>query len=190
MKPFGVIYIAYNTVTGRAYIGQTIVSAKVRWRQHVRDSKRKDDPINRAIRKYGDSSFRVSVLHQAFDRKELDDMEKSAIFSHESSSDKFGYNVRRCASGVGSISEESRMKMRMAKLGKKHSPESRAKIVAALTGRPVSQETRDKTSRANKGKRPSDLCIAKSIEHHRTPEARKRASEKQYEVILRSQQRK
>ena len=72
-------------------------------------------------------------------------------------------------------SPETRMKRRMAMLGKKHSPEARAKMRAARLGRTVSPETRAKLRAVNLGKKHSPEHCAKIGMSHlgkkRSPEA-------------------
>jgi hypothetical protein len=46
--------------------------------------------------------------------------------------------------------EETRKKMALAQIGKKHSDESKKKIVAALTGKKLSQSHRDNLSKSNR----------------------------------------
>lgn len=66
----GLIYRAVNTTNGKVYIGKTICSLRHRWRQHIYDAMSGDDSspkLHRAIRKYGSSSFSVSVIENVDD---------------------------------------------------------------------------------------------------------------------------
>ena len=75
------------------------------------------------------------------------------------------------------ISVETRERMRLARLGKKHSPEAREKISAALRVRPVLETTRAKLSKAMQG---NQYCLGKknALGWHPTEEQRSRMRER------------
>lgn len=63
----GFIYKVINKQTGKIYIGQTMISIRVRWNRHKNHSIRKnrndyDVKFHRAIRKYGHENFIVEQL--------------------------------------------------------------------------------------------------------------------------------
>lgn len=57
------IYLIHNTVNGKNYVGQSKHILN-RWNQHRYDSKTKDYPLYRAIRKYGIDKFEFSILEE------------------------------------------------------------------------------------------------------------------------------
>lgn len=73
----GFIYKVTNTVNGKVYIGQTMITVRIRWNRHKNHSIRSnrndyDVKFHRAIRKYGADKFIVETL-EAFEEpsKEL-----------------------------------------------------------------------------------------------------------------------
>lgn len=59
------IYKITNTITGKAYIGATSKPVDVRWKQHLRDSRKdrcKFRSLYQAIRKYGKDNFEVCLI--------------------------------------------------------------------------------------------------------------------------------
>ena len=71
----GTIYMRISP-NGEMYIGQTSKKEIVRWGEHVRDSKRVNNPslyncpLSIAIRKYGKDSFSVKILESNIDTSE------------------------------------------------------------------------------------------------------------------------
>lgn len=57
------IYLIHNTVNGKNYVGQSKHILN-RWNQHRCDSKTKNYPLYRAIRKYGIDKFEFSILEK------------------------------------------------------------------------------------------------------------------------------
>lgn len=78
----------------------------------------------------------------------------------------------------GCFSEETREKMRSAKIGKKQSPEVVAKRAALMTGRITSEQTKEKLSIARKGMKFSDEWRASLKKANRSsdPEVRAKIS--------------
>ena len=58
MKPFGIVYLIWNMVNGKKYVGQTIQPLEKRFNAH----KYADSLLGRAIRKYGAENFRYGVI--------------------------------------------------------------------------------------------------------------------------------
>ena len=88
----GFIYIIKNTVNSKVYIGQTKVSVKQRWQEHLRHAEYGDQIINRAMKKYGVDKFYIETLEVC----ELDNIDEREIYYIElyDSTDKTkGYNV-------------------------------------------------------------------------------------------------
>ena len=63
------IYKIINKINGKVYIGYTSFSAKHRFTQHIKDSSRKilNQPIHKAINKYGPDNFSIEEVCQSLD---------------------------------------------------------------------------------------------------------------------------
>jgi group I intron endonuclease len=93
MTKYGRIYIIRNTVNKKVYIGQTHVSIKLRFQNHLSAARRGlDYVIGKAIRKYGEDKFYVELLEECT-TEELNDREKYWIAFFNSTNNKFGYNM-------------------------------------------------------------------------------------------------
>lgn len=144
MNVYGIIYLIRNTLNGKVYIGQTTKTLERRWKEHNWSSRYKS-PLKAALRKYGATAFTASVLHQAFSRQELDEMEVCAIWSHDSTNRSSGYNLTPGGKSLGKgsqhpsfgreVSQETRLKISAANKGHETSPEHRRKIGIKSVGR-------------------------------------------------------
>lgn len=85
-----IIYKISNNVNDKVYIGQTI-DLKKRWQNHKHDSKRLNQTIYYAMRKYGVENFKIEIIHECNNEDELDEMEVKFIAEHNSY--KNGYNM-------------------------------------------------------------------------------------------------
>lgn len=147
---YGLVYKITNNTSGKVYIGQTIRSLNVRWKQHIYDAlseKRSIFPIHEAIRKYGKETFSIEIICECFSQKELDEQEKyfCDMFSAWSPN---GYNLR-AGQGRGTFSIESRRKMSESAKGRVRSETAKIKTSRSLKGHSTSQETRDKIGSKN-----------------------------------------
>lgn len=85
------IYKITNTINGKIYVGKTERTVEERFKEHIRDSKRKTTekrPLYDAIRKYGFSQFTVETIEET---DNPDEREKYWIEYYQSF--KYGYNV-------------------------------------------------------------------------------------------------
>lgn len=93
MTKYGRIYIIRNTINSKVYIGQTKVSLKLRFQNHLSAARNnKDYVIGKAIRKYGEENFYIELLEECT-IEELNDREKYWISYFNSTDNKFGYNM-------------------------------------------------------------------------------------------------
>ena len=69
----GYIYKIYNDINDKVYIGQTTTTIEHRWGQHKSQSKKDNDVLYRAIRKYGVDSFFIEQIDviKCCNKKEL-----------------------------------------------------------------------------------------------------------------------
>ena len=106
---YGIVYHLFCTVTGKSYVGQTILSFDIRWNMHLRKSRKMNWPISRAIRKYGPFAFAKSILGAYSSKDELDEAE---IYWGEffNCLTPNGYNLR-IGDGKGKWSQEVKEKI-------------------------------------------------------------------------------
>ena len=72
----GLIYRYTNKINNKSYIGQTLYSLEDRWARHKSSAYNPnacdyDSAFHRAIRKYGEQSFKCTVLASEIDNSEL-----------------------------------------------------------------------------------------------------------------------
>jgi group I intron endonuclease len=93
MTRYGRIYIIRNTVNDKVYVGQTHVSIKLRFQNHLSAARRGlDYVIGKAIRKYGEDKFYVELLEECL-VEELNEREQYWISFFEATNNRFGYNI-------------------------------------------------------------------------------------------------
>lgn len=93
MTKYGRIYIIRNIINNKVYIGQTKVSLKLRFQNHLSAARNgKDYVIGKAIRKYGEENFYIELLEECT-IEELNEREKYWISYFNATNNKFGYNM-------------------------------------------------------------------------------------------------
>lgn len=171
------IYLIRNKVNNKIYIGQT-TNLKKREKKYACGNCKSQPFIYNAIKKYGWKNFEFSPIRRIFDynekidRAELDFLEIFYIALYRSTSDYGNYNLTQ--GGKGGVptedtrrknsesnkgrrhSKESIEKMRLSKIGKKHSEEHKRKNSEAKKGKALSEDTKQKLSRALKGRQFSE----------------------------------
>lgn len=74
------VYCVTNKLSGKQYVGKTYRDINTRFKEHVGDSRsksrKKDRPLARAIKKYGEDAFIVSLL----DEGTLEEMTKREVY--------------------------------------------------------------------------------------------------------------
>lgn len=141
----GCVYLATNTINGRAYIGKTVdrlFNRKATHKNAAASGRR--TVFCHAIRKHGWGSFVWSQLFVSNCEAALLDAEVALIAAYRSAGVKL-YNQTAGGEGLQMPCTEAR----------------RAKVAAALKGRKVSQSHRQKISEAMKGRRCSPEHIEK-----------------------------
>jgi group I intron endonuclease len=79
-----ILYEAYNTKNGRAYIGLTTKSLEHRKSQHIRSAKSNSNTVfSKAIRKHGPDSFEWNVIAKCSTFEDLCRLERLFISLHE-----------------------------------------------------------------------------------------------------------
>jgi len=155
----GVIYQITNILNGKKYIGQTLQNIACRWKAHKSFAlSGGDNPLARAIRKYGPDNFVIQVI-ETCPEPLLNAAEQEAIKRLETCVDRGkGYNSTMGGDSGGSLSAVFRKKLSDAHKGKKLSPEHIKKIAAANRLRiypSMSEEKKVKLRIAHIGKKLS-----------------------------------
>lgn len=134
------VYCLTNRVTGKQYVGQTNNLGR-RIREHRRASPH-CIALSSAVKKYGWSSFELSVLAYATLDRDVDSLEVQYICELNTLAPN-GYNLVSGGRVNHQASSETLERRREASRitgfrGKKHTPETKLKISNALKGRDVS----------------------------------------------------
>lgn len=155
------LYRALNTITGDSYIGISCnYKARKAFHRYDAFTNFSQTHFHRALRKYGWDAFSWSVICETRTRSGVMYLEQIAVAVGMGN-----YNMTRGGEGSPGLkksqawvqnlishktgsrhSDESRAKMRAAKLGTALSSTHRAKIKAALTGKTIPPEVRLKMS--------------------------------------------
>jgi len=166
----GYIYRILCKENGKSYIGRTLHDPMKRWKQHIYKSKRNESKtiLGYAIAKYGADSFLVETLCEVSENA-LDNMECYYAEQYESYVWQGGYNQTLCGRGRPydySTKEETRKRMREARLGATVSDETKQKLSASMkghkrgVGRVVSVESKAK----NRASQPTLKLSQKDVE--------------------------
>lgn len=148
------IYKIINSINGKIYIGSA-VKFKNRWRCHLhrlRKGSHHSRKLQNSWNKHGEDSFQFLIVEVVTDHADLVVREQHYIDtlhpfynSRPNASSQLGVKqsprtIKKRALASASISDETRAKMRAAKLGRSASPETRAKMSAARKGKPCHTE--------------------------------------------------
>lgn len=173
----GYIYKFHNKITNKDYIGQTVRTLNDRISEHLYEASHNKDNnyFHNALNKYGIENFEISILHTVdAENKQLllnklNLLEIKEIKNHNSFED--GYNSHMGGFNHNT-SEYTKQNISNACKGKKFSDEHRKNLSNSLKGCKKgerSQEYREKISKSHQHR---------TYEYLRTPEARKKASNK------------
>lgn len=177
MRTF-IVYCHTSRITGKKYVGQTVKSLMLRWRQHIADSKRSDFIFHRAIVKYGPDAWDHEILEVMTTEAGAKAAETLWIklLNTNARVGGVGYNMTDGGDGtLGHVpTEKTRRKIARTLTGRKASTETRAKQSLAKLGRkpsgrslrgvPKTAEHRARIAAANMGHRPNDATRAKMSE--------------------------
>ena len=93
------IYAITNKVNGKKYIGKTNHSIEKRFREHLKDSRQsrcKDRPLYRAINKYGEENFEITMVEEVDYGLSCD---REVFWIEHFDTYRSGYNATRGADG-------------------------------------------------------------------------------------------
>lgn len=168
------IYIVTNIINNKIYIGQHKVN-KIHdyyFANGISNSgkiyNRKKTYFSKAILKHGFENFKKDIIEYC-DKDNVNEREIFWINKYDSNNSDIGYNLTNGGDGLSGYkmtdehkakigltnsmcSEETREKLRLANIGKKHTPEVIEKIRLIKTGIRCSEETKRKISESNKGR--------------------------------------
>ena len=149
---YGVVYLIWNLITGKRYVGQTTKNVEKRFKEHARCKK---TGVGKAIRKYGKQNFRYGIIKSCSSKEELDKWEIYFIAVLKSKSPN-GYNFTDGGES-GSPCAEVRAKLSAGKMGEKNPnygknlpEETCAKMSIVRKGVPKSHEHRVKIGTKNR----------------------------------------
>ena len=169
-----IIYKITNLINGKEYIGQHSCNRSYYFGSGI--------VLKDAIKKYGRENFRKEVIGYAFDKGQLDWMEKFYIQYYDTKAPK-GYNLTEGGEGMFGYrhNEETRKKLSKALKGKKQSLEWIEKRTRPNIGKKRTEETKRKMREARKGFKPTDKTKKRLSESHKghfpTEETRLKMSE-------------
>jgi group I intron endonuclease len=159
------IYLVRNKVNGKVYVGKTTQALEARWRQHVRDSRKKVTHFYLALRKYGLSAFELSVLSSSAESHEqLNEQEIYFIAKFKANDRAIGYNTTKGGDGVMAGRHQSivsRAKIGLAHRGKRRRASWRRNMALARLGKKLSEQAKQNMSQARKDVPLSEVHKAK-----------------------------
>lgn len=153
-------YLIQNKLNGKGYVGITTRSVDRRWYEHRFVENSCGKLLSKAIQKYGEQSFEITVLASAIgDVDNLKELEKQLIAQHNTAV-PLGYNLTMGGDGLFGFKQSREVVERVAakKRGTKMSEESKQKMHEAhlgeknhFFGRTHSEETKRKISETKQG---------------------------------------
>jgi group I intron endonuclease len=141
LKNQAVIYMWFNKITGKVYIGSAIDGKKRLSRYYMPSVLKTNSRIYKNILKYGHNSFIVSILEVLGETKSVS---KSDILARE----QFYLDWALKTYGLQVL---NLLTITNSSLGLKHTLETKAKIAEARSGKLHSTETKDKLSQMHSG---------------------------------------
>ena len=166
-----IIYKITNVTNKKVYVGQTVQSLSIRWKQHCQTKRMRACPLLQdAIRKYGSDNFTVETVESCASMAALNKQETYWINAFKS----FGLNGYNLTAGgdAREITEDTKRKISGTLMGR---PTARKGIPTNRApwnkGKPWSEELKHKLSLAHygqisscKGKKMSEQQRAKLSE--------------------------
>jgi len=169
-RPFcGEVYLHWNIVSEKGYVGQTTKGTDKRWKLHLRCARSPRtnayrSVFSKAIRKYGAGAFDHQIISIARSQAELDNLEKIWIILLQSKVPN-GYNLSDGGHAAAGhvVSPEVRARLSESAKNQWKSPEFRAHYSSIRQGMKRPQSAIDATAAAHRGKHQSAETIAKRV---------------------------
>lgn len=161
------VYIHINKINNKKYVGITKTSLSKRWGKNGSGYTRSNTPFGRAIQKYGWNNFEHEVFTSNISKERACALETILIEMLRTRDKRYGYNIQ-IGGELGNagvvFSDEAKIKMREAKIGKKLTEEHKKKISESLKGHKpphFTETSKEKLRLANTGKIMSDEVKSK-----------------------------
>ena len=128
----------------KVYIGITQQEPEKRWKNSLGYDAHQT-LMKRAIKKYGWQNIKHEILYKNLNKNEACNKEIELIALYDSTNKQKGYNVSQGGEGTIGVkpTEESKLKNRIAHLGKKASLETRKKISESNKGKHNKKRTKE-----------------------------------------------
>jgi methyltransferase-like protein len=134
------VYLVTNKLNGKQYVGQTIVESNKVGHGYM---------ITAAYKKYGKDNFTYERICDFLNNRPILNYVERFWIRVMDTRKPNGYNIEEGGSTKGEVSAETKQKLRLAKLGTKHTKKSRAKISMSNL-KNMTEERRKKLSDARK----------------------------------------
>ena len=170
-EPAWTIYCHIHKVTGRRYVGLTIMTWRKRWNRHIYSAMRSKGGrwhFPNAIRKYGPEAFDHEVLGVCDTLEEANAAEEKWIDHFDSTNPEKGFNLAKGGAhtphplGRNPWDRPEYRKKQIARLrseewkSRMNRPDTKAKMSAASSSRTYSDEVRAKVAEAGRGREVLD----------------------------------
>lgn len=169
------VYIHFNKINNKRYIGITKQKPSERWGTDGRRYKKSNPFFYNAIIKYGWNSFEHIIYKTNLSKDDACNLEIELIKKYNTQNKEFGYNLESGGT-TPSLNDETKRKISEALKGNKNgygikcSEEKKKKISDAQKGRKFSEEHKKKISEAKKGvfhPSPSEITKMKISNSHK-----------------------
>ena len=148
-----IVYLFTNRTNGNKYFGLSN-----NFHRRLKEHKKANSIIGKAIRKYDLKNFRITVIHSNLTEKEASNIEKQLIKEHNTitpngyNNAEGGFTGNTYAGKSKQELKEIKNKISKANKGKKRTKEQRERIAKANKKKKHTQETKDKISKNTKGR--------------------------------------
>lgn len=145
------VYLITNKINGKKYVGQTVRQTKDRLKYHLwQDS---CPALHRALLKYGVDNFSITTLVICSSKEEMDSLEALYVKTLNTKVPN-GYNIADGGHSAGAhkCSEETKEKIRKARVGMRFSAEHRKNLSISHKGKGLGNTLRKGLAPVNKGK--------------------------------------
>ena len=146
-------YAVYMHITpnNKKYIGITCQKLNQRFQNGL--GYRKCPYFMSAIKKYGWDNIKHKTLFENLSKEDAEKKEIELISQYKSNDRRYGYNIANGGNCKGTVSEETKDKIRKSKIGKTPSLESRIKM--SISQKNISAQGRKNKSISHLGKKHS-----------------------------------